>query len=156
MAMTGGKKRTYSSILEPLVDLGHILKAPVRALAVVGGKGLSHTFRERLMLTVTGVNDCRYCTFLHSRLGKAAGLSAEEIQALLNGRLDGIDDHELPAVQYALHWAESGGQADVGEWEALVEFYGKKTARRIETALRMIRIGNLTGNTFDRLFRRNS
>ena len=67
--------------------------------------------------------------------------------------LDGVfiraPERELPALLYAQHWAEANAQPDPAARAKLVETYGDDTARAIEYILRMIRVGNLSGNTFD-------
>lgn len=120
------------------------------------GETLSPQFRERLMLVVTEVNACRYCSYFHARQALVAGLSDEELQALTEGEFDASPAEEKPAMLYAQHWAEADGQPDVAATERLVTAYGLETAAAIELALRMIRIGNLAGNTFDYLLYRLS
>lgn len=111
--------------------------------------GLSPQFRERLMLAVTAVNECRYCAYFHLKAADAAGLSEGESRALLHRRLDQAPPEELPALLYAQHWAERDAQPEPAMRERLIETYGPAQADRIELVLRLIRIGNLLGNTFD-------
>jgi AhpD family alkylhydroperoxidase len=44
---------------------------------------ISPAFRERLMMTVTEVNGCRYCSYYHARLSLLAGISQDELRELL-------------------------------------------------------------------------
>jgi hypothetical protein len=63
-----------------------------------------------------------------------------------------VDDapaEELQALLYAQHWAETDGRPDPAARETLVQNYGPDRAGAIETVLRMIRMGNLLGNTGD-------
>jgi hypothetical protein len=53
---------------------------------------------------------------------------------------------EVPALLYAQHWAETDAEPDPQARARLVEVYGSRRARQIETVLRLIRIGNLVGN----------
>lgn len=144
------RKRTYSGLGEVISDLAFVTKRLKPALSIGGGKGLSHAFRERLMLVVTGVNECRYCTFLHSQAARGTGIPEEQVRLLLAGKVDSAPSEEIPALRYALEWAEDDGRPPLDAWHDLASNYGADRARLIELALRMIRIGNLTGNTLDR------
>ena len=55
-----------------------------KRLREINDEGLiSPDFRERLMLAVTAVNGCRYCSYAHTRAALKGGLSREEISGLL-------------------------------------------------------------------------
>ncbi|MBM3129179.1 MAG: hypothetical protein FJ009_11230 [Chloroflexi bacterium] len=56
----------------------------------------------------------------------------------------------------AQHWAEANAQPEPAARAKFVATYGAETARAIEYVLRMIRIGNLLGNTFDYILYRLS
>ena len=49
------------------------------------GRPFDNAFRERLMLTVAAENRCRYCQAAHGAFGRSAGLSREEVEAILDG-----------------------------------------------------------------------
>ena len=113
------------------------------------GGPLSDAFRERIMLAVTEVNGCRYCQYAHAKMALDAGLSQEEIKSLSSGSFHNCPDQEVPALLYAQHWAEQNGQPDVDTREKLFDVYDKTTVESMELAMRMIRMGNLLGNTWD-------
>jgi AhpD family alkylhydroperoxidase len=113
--------------------------------------GVSPAYRERLMLAVTAVNGCRYCSFAHSREALRAGIDRNELSSLLSGELSEAPAEQIPALVYAQHWAETNGRPDPVASQGLREEYGSGTARDIELALRVFRARNLTGNTFDYL-----
>ncbi len=46
-------------------------------------------FRERLMMVVTEVNGCRYCSYMHARLALSAGASQEELRQTVVGHHPG-------------------------------------------------------------------
>lgn len=148
------KKRTYRSWDEFRADLQWMQahRGEVRAAM----QQLTPAFRERLMLAVTAVNGCRYCSYYHSRLALEGGLSQDEINALLAGVCEDCPAEELPAVLYAQHWADTGGQPDPEAQARLLATYGPEAAAAIEVALRMIRMGNYTGNAVDALLYRLS
>lgn len=111
---------------------------------------ISPAFRERLMLTVTEVNGCKYCSYYHARAALASGLSAEELQQFLQGSIAAqAPADEVPALLYAQHWAEQNAQPDPQIKARLIAQYGEPKSRAIEIVLRMIRMGNLLGNTLD-------
>jgi AhpD family alkylhydroperoxidase len=118
--------------------------------------GLDPAFRERLMLVVTGVNGCRYCSYAHAREALSQGINQKEIDALGEGMFEGSPSAEAPALLYAQHWAEMDGNPEPGVREQIRQRYGKRILEQIEIALRMIRMGNLLGNTFDYLLYRVS
>ena len=117
---------------------------------------VSARFRERLMLAVTAVNQCRYCAYFHAQESLRAGLSAEEIRRLQAGSFDDAPAEELPALLYAQHWAETNGRPDPGARQHILATYGAERTAAIETVLRLIRTGNLLGNTGDWLLFRLS
>jgi len=107
-------------------------------------------FRERLMMVVTEVNGCRYCSYLHSRLALGAGVSHEELRRLLLGTIPtDTPQDELLALTYAQHWAQSDACPDPQARQKLEETYGAKRAEAIHIVLHIIRMGNLLGNLWD-------
>ena len=150
--MNSFPKRRYHSLAEFSRDVLAIL----RARAPLARGTISPAFRERLMLAVTSVNACRYCARFHSQVALAADLPAAEIAQLLAGEFTGAPANEIPALVYAQHWAEMNAQPEPALHTQFIAAYGAETARAIELVLRMIRIGNLAGNTFDYILYRLS
>lgn len=118
-----------------------------------GGR-ISQAFAEKIMLTVTRVNGCRYCYYGHSRAALAVGVSEVELQQLLQGEIGNFPKQEAVALAFAQHYAESCCQPDPAAWQRLVDYYSSDTARDVLVYLRMITFGNLFGNTFDALLSR--
>ena len=145
----GFNKRRYHSLKEVFSDFLFPFKNRKR-LREVSDKGLmAPDFRERLMLAVTAVNGSRYCSYAHTRAALKGGISREEISGLLEGDIGDCPEDELPAVLYAQHWAESGASPEPEMVQKLEETYGPEKSVAIHLMLRMIRLGNLLGNTFD-------
>lgn len=142
-------KRTYGGIGEFLADLRFLWTHRAALKRLPKPDGLGGAFLERLMLAVTQVNRCRYCSFAHTRQALKEGLPRDEIDALLGGQLDTVPEDERTAVLYAQHWAETKGQPDPEATARLEAAYGSEKAAQIYLALRLIRTGNYTGNTFD-------
>jgi len=150
------KKRTYRSPKDLFADLCFPIRNR-KQLREVKNKGLlSPAFQERLMLAVTSVEGCRYCSYLHSKLALKGGISHEEIGKLLSGDVEGCPEEEALAVLYAQHWAESNTRPDPEAVQKLQEIYGYEKSEAIHLMLRMIRLGNLLGNTWDYLLYRVS
>lgn len=142
-------RRYYQRIGQIWLDL--------QSLIALRGRGeISPAMRERIMLIVTGVNQCRYCASYHSQAAQLSGLSPEEVALLLGGSTNTVPEAELPALQYAQHWAEAAGQPSSDFRSQLVAHYGEDQAQAIERVLRTIWMGNLLGNTWDAILFRLS
>jgi AhpD family alkylhydroperoxidase len=145
------RRRHYQSVAQLWRDL--------RQLAVLRAQphaAVSPALRERLMLVVTSVNQCRYCAAFHTRAAQLSGLAPGEVALLLGGDLGHAPASELPALLYAHSWAAADGAPDLDSNAQLVAIYGPALATGIELVLRTIRIGNLLGNTGDYLLFRLS
>jgi AhpD family alkylhydroperoxidase len=150
------KRRLYPSVGDFMADLRATMGRPRQMRAVMRGDSLDPAFRERLMLAVTAVNGCRYCSYYHARQALMVGIGPEEAEALAAGVMDNCPPEQLPAMLYAQHWAESDARPDPAACDRIVELYGTRTTEAIELALHAIRIGNMAGNTFDYVLHRLS
>ena len=151
------RRRRYESLGEFRQELGYLIQNRPGLRLALDGNHISGPFRQRLMLVVTSVNRCRYCAAYHSRVSLTEGLSRSEIAGLLEGAgQDGCPEEEIPALLYARHWAEHNARPDKAAVEELAGIYGQEKAALIELVLRTIRLGNLSGNTFDYLLCRFS
>jgi AhpD family alkylhydroperoxidase len=139
---------TFSTDVKSIFDHIDDLRAAAR-----GGR-VNKVFAEKLMLVVTRVNGCRYCSYGHSRAALAAGVPEAELQKLMALDLETFPENEVIALTFAQHYAESCCHPDPAAWERLVTYYGAETANDILAYLRMITFGNLFGNTFDALLSR--
>lgn len=63
---------------------------------------MSKAFQERIMLAVTSVNGCRYCSYFHTSLALKEGMSADEIQHLLGGEFADAPAAEAVALLFAV------------------------------------------------------
>jgi AhpD family alkylhydroperoxidase len=120
------------------------------------GEVIEPAFRERLMLAVTEVNGCRYCRYAHARAALTAGVGETEIEEMAAGNLHRAPPEQVPALLYAQHWAETDAHPDPEARRRIVETYGPARTEAIELTVRMIRVGNLAGNTWDCLLYRFS
>lgn len=102
------------------------------------------------MLTVTAVNQCRYCRDFHYLMAARAGIKLEEAYDINNGKdCDTTPENQRPALEYARQWALDGGDFKANAMQKLSEHYDESTITAIELAIRGIWIGNLSGNTWD-------
>ena len=144
---TAFPRRFYTGLHPFLADVAWLVWH--RAQLQLARTQLTPAFRERPMLAVTAVNRYRYCSFAHTRMALAAGVSNAEIARILNQTLDDCPPDEAPALTYAYHWAETDATPEAAARERLFCEYGVLRAGAIEAVLRMIRMGNLVSNTFD-------
>jgi AhpD family alkylhydroperoxidase len=142
-------KRTYHNLGEIIKDTRAIFARQKGIKPLMRGEIISDSFRERIMLAVTEVNGCRYCQYAHAKMAIDAGLSPSEIEDLSAGALHNCPSDEIPALLYAQHWAESDGSPDPDTRQEITSFYGEQKVDAMELAMRMIRMGNLMGNTWD-------
>jgi AhpD family alkylhydroperoxidase len=149
-------KRTYKNPKELINDLWFALKNMSRLRKLNKTNHLSSAFMERLMLAVTAVNGCRYCSYVHARQALKSGLSKTEINSLLSGDVASGPEDEAVAVIYAQYWAESNAHPDPVAYQRLVDTYGPGKTEIIQLQLRMIRLANLSGNYWDYLLYRVS
>ncbi len=149
-------KRIYHSLKAFINDASGIMKQRKQIKALMDGSLISDAFRERLMLTVTEVNGCRYCQYAHAKMALEAGLSQTEIKDLSSGTFHRCPEEEVPGLLYAQHWAETDGEPDTGARQKILDIYGGEKVQAMEQVMRMIRMGNLSGNTWDYILYRIS
>ena len=101
------------------------------------------------MLAVTAVNGCRYCSYFHVKQALKSGITTEEINQLLSGDITSCSEDEAFGVIYAQHWAESDAHPDPEAVERVQQTYGIEKTEAMHLMLRMIRMGNLLGNSWD-------
>lgn len=146
---SGFRKRRYRGIGEFLADAWFLLRNAPQGARMIGKRTVPRAFRERLMLAVIAVYGCRMCTWAHTREAFRSGVSEDEINGLLSGSVDDCPPDEAVGVLYAQHWADTDARPSPESGSMLVDKYGPEKARDIDLVLRMIRVGNLTGNTWD-------
>lgn len=150
-------RRFYKNPLTLWRDMRYIFSRRHLIKKAMGGELVSKAFRERLMVTVTEVNGCRYCRYFHASEALKAGVSQAELESFLAGSIpEDTPSEECLALSYAQHWAENDAQPDPAFAEKLRATYGEETAEAIHFILRMIRVGNLSGNLLDYLLFRVS
>lgn len=108
-------------------------------------KMINKPFVERIMLGVTEVNGCTLCSYQHTGVALRAGLSRDEIRALLDGELSTIKDEEIVGVLFGKHVADQRGLFDKDAFDRMVKEYGDVRALGVLGAVRIIMFTNIIG-----------
>jgi AhpD family alkylhydroperoxidase len=120
----------------------------------VQSRRIDRAFAERVMLAVTQVNGCRYCSFAHTRMALTAGVTSEEIRAIEANEFGKILPDQVTALMFAQHYAEMDGHPAPEAWQRMIDVYGADVTRDLMVYIRLISLANLWGNTFDALLSR--
>lgn len=146
--MAGNARRTYRFLefvgdsLAVLVRLPMIVRARRR-------RRVSKALEEKLMLTVTAVNGCRYCAWFHEREAARCRIPSAEVASLLSGAIDRpVGSDEASALLFAQQYAQNNRRPAPEAVARLRETYGDAVANEILLIMRIISLGNLAGNTF--------
>ncbi|MGB8930101.1 MAG: carboxymuconolactone decarboxylase family protein [Anaeromyxobacteraceae bacterium] len=134
----------YAILRDGLRSVKHLLRGRRRGL-------ISGDFVERIMLAVTEVNGCEICSYAHTKMALAQGMSEQEIAAMLSGSGEQVPEEQLVTVLFAQHYADTRGRPSQEAWRRLEERYGNETALGILGAVRAIMIGNAHGIPFSAL-----
>jgi len=117
----------------------------------------SRALREKIMLAVTSVNDCRYCSWAHTHLALSNGVDVDEVNEILkHGGTPADNNSDAAAILFAQHYADTNGKINKDAMVELKKFYSASQIREIMGYIHTIYIGNLSGNTFDALLLRFS
>ena len=87
-------RRLYAGFGDFWQDIRYIMQNRQSLKIAMRGDIISYKFRERLMLMVTEVNGCRYCSYYHAKEALKAGISDDELAALMEGNIP-IDSNGL-------------------------------------------------------------
>jgi AhpD family alkylhydroperoxidase len=110
---------------------------------------VGQAFRERIMLVVTQVNGCRYCSYVHTKMALKAGLSEQELYNLMALDTSTFPEDEAVALTFAQHFAETEGHPDPAAEKRLRDYYSEQISQDIKNIISMIYFSNLCGNTVD-------
>lgn len=150
-ALARKPKRTLTSqnivrtLVNALVAVPKVVKGLVKP-------DVSPALREKVILGVTSINDCRYCAWGHSHWAMAHGVSLEEVNQILGHQSDGMrasDAAEAAAILFAQHYAEHLDHFDPDAVENLLKHFSRNQVDEIIAYIHAITLGNLLGNTAD-------
>lgn len=142
-------KRTFNLPLLAESAAAAITHAPRLAAAIARPK-TSAALREKVMLAVTSVNDCRYCSYVHTGLALAEGVDVEALDHLLDAATFGeVDGREATAILYAKHFADSGRLPSPEAEAAFARAFSAEERTEIMAYIHGIWFANLAGNSGD-------
>ena len=142
-------KKTFEGCGQFFKESSYLSRNPCGIMRAMTGRSIDPAFRERLMMAVTQVNGCSYCSWVHTRTGLRSGLDNDELKGLCDGIVDDCPSDQAVATVYAQHWADSDGDPDPVAVKRLEDTYGPDMSETIHLVLRMIRWGNFVGNSFE-------
>lgn len=109
---------------------------------------ISPQFREKLMVAVSAVNQCAYCSYLHTRTALEQGISREEIDTIFKNDVSQFSEEDLPGILFAQHFAETKGNVSEEALKNIEEKYGTITTGQMLAFLQTVLFGNLCCNTY--------
>jgi AhpD family alkylhydroperoxidase len=145
--MNNAKLRHFHNVKDFFTALSRMVQGTKFLKQAADGKRIAPALAEKIMLAVTSVNECAYCSYLHTQTALAAGVEEKRIREILSGAFDNGNPQETIALLYAQHWAESRGATAEQARTRLAEYYGPDLASQIEGYLRIIYMGNMCSNT---------
>jgi AhpD family alkylhydroperoxidase len=142
-------KRTFTMPLLLSSFGALVLYMPLRWIALVK-PATSRALREKVILGVTSVNDCRWCSWLHTGIALKHGVNLEELQSLLgSGTFGTVDDREATAVLFAQHFASTLRHPTPAARLALAKQFTLHQRLEIMAWIHFIYFTNLSGNSAD-------
>ncbi len=147
-------KRTFTLPLLMRSLAAVTLHLPVLGAALVR-PSIGPALREKIMLAVTRVNDCRYCSWVHTGLALKNGIDMDALNFLLGQQLGAdTDEAQAVAILFAKHFADTVRHPSQAARDQLAAFYGGWQRREIMAHIHMIYFSNLTGNSADAVLAR--
>lgn len=142
-------KRTFTMSLLLRSFAAMVLYMPVRWIAIVKPV-TSRALREKVILGVTSVNDCRWCTWLHTGAALVHGVNLDQLHSLLDsGTFDTVDEREATAVLFAQHFADTLRHPTSEACVALAKQFTPHQRLEIMAWINFIYFTNLSGNSTD-------
>ena len=117
----------------------------------------STALREKVMLGVTAINDCRYCAWGHAHWAVSQGVSLDDVNQILSSQLDSLKANspaEAAAILFGQHYAEHLGEIDPESVKNLRKYFTQSQVREIVGYVYFITFTNLSGNTVDAVLER--
>lgn len=148
------RKRVFTPVTYVTALIKAVLFLPVGALGYLIPAS-SRQLREKVMLAITGVNDCRYCSWAHTRLALSNKIDVEEINQLLSGVTGEVkDEKEAIAILYAQSYAEEMMKPSKEASSAFNRAFTGRANLEIRAYIYGIHFANLSGNSFDAMLAR--
>ena len=143
------RKRTFSLPLLARSLGAATVHLPLLIVALMH-PATSRALREKVMLAVTAVNDCRYCNWVHTGLARANGVDLDELQHVLDeGTFGKVDSRDATAILFAQHFADTARQPTADARAALAQEFTAYQRAEIMAYIHGIYFTNLSGNSYD-------
>ena len=130
------------------------LQGAFRMKDIMKRKTLSPYLIEKLMLAVTAVNGCRYCSFFHASMAIKSGIVPDEVIEMLQGDIGSCTEEDAFICAFAQHYAESKENPTPEMIKSLIKRFGLEKTKDLIASIQMITMGNLFGNTIDSFIER--
>ena len=112
-------------------------------------------FREELMLAVSRLNGCRFCSWGHHEWAQISGVPDEELARLEQLDPSGFDRRKWLAISYVRALVKEDFQRVQPELRrAMQHKYSPEEIRQIELIAKVMDVGNRGSNTFDAMLSR--
>ncbi len=129
-------------------DLWFIVRNFIRIVRLFRDKEVEQIV-DKTLLVVTGINNCKYCTWIDGKIALKDGIPRKEVLDVLNLQFDtGATEYELPALLYAQNFTETDRNPDPELVSALYTAYGDDLAEKIILTVRVVTFGNMYFNTW--------
>lgn len=142
------RKRVYT-LRNFLRDLAMLIFHSHDFLKTAQKKQISSAFREKIMVAVSNVLGCKYCSWLHTEMALREGVDGKEIKKILAWEIGDFPENEAIALAFAQHYSESYGRPKGALQKRFFDYYGEEMAKDILNYIRAIYWGNLAGNTVE-------
>ncbi len=103
------------------------------------------------MCAVAMTNDCRYCAAIHHQFGLATGTTAEDLQAIGDGRLGRVDERDAVAIAFAVELVEASFVPSAAVRDDVALDMPTSLPDDVELIARFMTLANRSGNTLDAL-----
>lgn len=146
-------KRTFTLPLLAASAAAAVRRLPV-AVQALRQPVTSRALQEQVMLAVTGVNDCRYCDWVHTGLALQEGVDVAALHRELSGAGHALGEREAVAVFFAQHFADTVRQPTPDAMARLQAHFTSAEQQEILAFIHLIYFANLSGNSMDALLAR--
>jgi len=140
------KKRYFTSPFDIISTFFELLAIYIKTLFTKKKDKVAGSFSEKIMLAVTGVNECAFCSYYHSKKALEKGVSDLEVRDILSGDFASLNEEEAIALAYAQHWTENFRKPSVVARKRMIDYYGLKKTKHIEKYMLTVYFGNFAGN----------
>lgn len=142
-------KRTFTLPLFLQSLTATLISLPVLLISYVV-PATSRALREKVMVGVSSVNDCRYCSWAHTGLALANGVNLDHLtQVLDNGTFGTVTDREATAILFGKHFADTVRRPTSEAQAALARHFSAYQRLEIMSYIHFIYYSNLSGNSAD-------